>query len=695
MSDTATILRNVAGTLSLAPGEVSPLVGLVVADEGAGAVTVGLEVASGALSALAGGGVTVAGSGTAMLTLSGTTADINTFIATGSVTARIGSAAGTDLVVTVDDGSGAANAVATALVLLDVNGAPDGIALSNAVILESARTGSAVGTLSASDPDGDAVTFSLLEGAADNASFALQTGEDGTTTLRLARPLDHEQDDGVYQIVISATDTAGNETLQTLSVTAGDDPFKLSSAPTGKNYTSIAESAAAGTEIGYISAFDASFTPVSATLTDDAGGLFAMTTRDVNGQMRTYLTLDGTLDHETAELHAVTIEATGADGTTAQKTFEVHVLDAPEAGDTPRGTITIDAATALAADNGGVDWDGYLDAAYANVVPSLPGGVAFAPETSGEYVYSLADGSLLALQGEDLAYWWSDPATGEDVHVVGGTISAMVFGNDEASVVDGTVGNPELTISGLDLQNGVGALDRIHGEANVTAATFMYGPDAGSPADIEFVKALVASYAQTFLGSDAGDTYTGTLFGDVVLAGDGGDRITAGSGADHVLGQRGDDLILGDTGEDTLIGNGGEDTLRGGDDKDRILGGYGDDSIHGNAGHDVIAGNEGNDRLFGGSGRDRIITGTGDDVVRTGKGRDLVVLQDDFGTDRVVDFADGQDRFDLRGHSGVASFDDLDIWLTDAGRTRIEVGDDLIVLSSVAVDLLDASDFIF
>ena len=69
-----------------------------------------------------------------------------------------------------------------------------------------------------------------------------------------------------------------------------------------------------------------------------------------------YLTVNGNLDHETVDLHAVTIKATDANGISYEKTIQVHVLDAPESTDeglTSRGTLTIDADTALAAANGG------------------------------------------------------------------------------------------------------------------------------------------------------------------------------------------------------------------------------------------------------------------------------------------------------------------------------------------------------
>ena len=463
------------------------------------------------------------------------------------------------------------------------NEAPTDIALSNTTVSESARIGSAVGTLSAVDPDGDAITWSLVDGAGDNnAFFNLKTNEDGSVSVVLKNPLDFEGSqavNGVYELVVKATDSAGNETVETIEIQSTDDPFKLSSTPTGKTYTSVVESSEVGQEIGYVMQFDTSFVPKSATLTDDADGLFAITSRQVNGVTQYYLTVNGKLDHETADLHSVTIAATDADGVTKEKTFEVHVLDAPESTDTglaARGTITIDAATTLAKSNGGVNWDTYIDQKFAKITPGLPAflpiGSGWSPDNpSSEFLYNnTTDGTLVSLKGSDLVYNWSDPISGEDAHVVSGTIESMSFGN---GVLDGTtneLNDPELTISGLDLFNDSGLMNRIEGETQIFSQAWMYGVNGNSPADVEFVKAILSSYAQHFIGSGGNDTYTGTLFGDTVEGKNGTDRLNGGAG------------------DDTVDGGAGKDVLKGGAGADLIDGGKGIDKLYGNGGADTF-----------------------------------------------------------------------------------------------------------
>jgi len=640
-ADTLTIAQRVAGTIALTPGEPSPITGLSFSDDGTDAATVHLKLARGVLTATSGDGVTVDGDGTNVLTLTGSVADINAFIAANGVVADVPLGEKSNLMVTINDGSGADNAVSKALIALDFGtppsdvalssntvsetagtgtvigelsatdpdgdaltytladdagglfglvvedgvtklvllgavdyetatshtvsitvsdgryettetltvdvineveglGPPQDITLSNTTMSESARTGAVVGILSATDLDGDDITYSLDSSVADNEWFQLKVDENGVTTVVLTRPLDFESSaavNGVYQLVVDARDEAGNVTRATIDIQSTDEAFDISSVPTGQTYMSVVENVDVGTELGYIETFDGSFTPVSAELIDDSGGKFAITTRVVDGTTLYYLVTNGDIDFEAQNLHSVTVRATDAGGVTKDKTFQVHILDAAETGDTARGTITIDASTLAAAEGGGVNWDTYLEDVYAKVLPGLPmflgGGGWSASDPASEFLYTgISDGSLVSISGSDLVYNWSDPVTGEDIHVVSGTVDTIAFGTGDVASGVYAITDPEVTITGLDLQSGATAIDRIQGEVNILAQTWMYGPDANHPQDIDFVKSLVASYAQNFVGSDGDDTYTGTLFDDTITGGGGSDTIDGGEGND-------------------------------------------------------------------------------------------------------------------------------------------------------------------
>ncbi len=456
-----------------------------------------------------------------------------------------------DVTVTVSDGKGGETTKTFTIAVTDRDEAPVDIALSNTVMSESARTGSLVGTLSATDPEGGAITWSLASAVGnDNGQFALKTNADGTVSVVLKSTLDHENSKagapagGLYSLVVNATDEAGNVTTETITISATDDPFKLSSVPTGKDYLSVAENVEGTTLLGYVMQFDSSFDPETAEVVGEASGLFSIETLEVEGEVRAYLVANGPLDHEAAAVHEVTIRATDANGVSHDKTFDVHVLDAAEAGDEARGTITIDANTLTATGNGGVNWDTYLDEAYAAVVSGLPtflGGNGWsASDPANELLFAgRTDGSIVSLSGSNFVYNWSDPVSGEDVHVLSGTVDTITFGNgDNTGITD-----PELTITGLDLESGTGPLERIFGEVNILAQTWMHGPDATTPADIHTVKALIASYAQNFIGSDARDTYTGTFFADTIDAKAGDDTLAGGGGDDAIDGGSGNDVV--------------------------------------------------------------------------------------------------------------------------------------------------------
>jgi len=76
---------------------------------------------------------------------------------------------------------------------------PTDITLTGSSIAENGGANATVGTLSGFDPDGDTLTFSLVDGAGDNVSFSISG-----TSLRLTAPADFETKSS-YAVVIRAT----------------------------------------------------------------------------------------------------------------------------------------------------------------------------------------------------------------------------------------------------------------------------------------------------------------------------------------------------------------------------------------------------------------------------------------------------------------------------------------------------------
>lgn len=161
-----------------------------------------------------------------------------------------------------------------------------------------------------------------------------------------------------------------------------------------------------------------------------------------------------------------------------------------------------------------------------------------------------------------------------------------------------------------------------------------------------------------------------------------------GRGAVFGYGGADTDFIDGsNSARNTLSGGSGDDAVRGGDRDDRLFGGDGNDGL---LGHD------GDDRLNGGAGKDYLNGYAGDDILRGGADADrfsFVMLLDSpsgprdssIGKDLILDFKDGEDRFDftLAGfhQSVVVDFRDMASFDTN-GDGRIDEGDDDVSLVS-------------
>jgi Ca2+-binding RTX toxin-like protein len=175
----------------------------------------------------------------------------------------------------------------------------------------------------------------------------------------------------------------------------------------------------------------------------------------------------------------------------------------------------------------------------------------------------------MSVQGSGLTYNPNDPITGEDTHTISGAITDIVFG-EGTNAYGSPITKTELSISGLDLENDSTPLQRIYGEVNALISAFMHGENSAYPSQLAQVKAVLASYAQTFNGSAKADTYTGTLFNDIVR------------------GNAGVDTVNGGAGNDKLCGGNGADIIKGGAGNDHLYGGAASDKLYGNAGADIF-----------------------------------------------------------------------------------------------------------
>lgn len=295
-------------------------------------------------------------------------------------------------------------------------------------------------------------------------------------------------------------------------------------------------------------------------------------------------------------------------------------------------------------------------------------------------------------------------------------------------------------LGGDDLLSGTFADDHIQGQSGNDRLDGLGGDDRLSGGDGQDVLSGSAG-SDTLLGGLGLDTLEGgdgddSIFGeqgndqisgddgsDEIWAGDGDDFVRGGAGADQIsggnghdelrgtggndvlLGGPGADLVKGNGGNDTLFGNEGMDTLRGGKGDDRLEGGASDDRLKGKIGNDTLLGGEGNDtlrgsdgddHLYGETGNDRLVGDEGNDQYWGGEGADVFVFRGDHGTDRIQDYADGEDQIFLKllGPGGIRRFHNLDI--TQQGTdVLIETGLGQIWLADTQLSAIDGGDFIF
>ncbi len=165
----------------------------------------------------------------------------------------------------------------------------------------------------------------------------------------------------------------------------------------------------------------------------------------------------------------------------------------------------------------------------------------------------------------------------------------------------------------------------------------------------------IKDIVDVFEGGEGDDRSTGQQNQDSMFGYAGNDTLSGGAGADVIDGGAGNDSLSGDDGNDTLIGGFGSDTL---------LGGAGNDQLDGGEDSDLLDGGDGSDLLYGGAGDDGkratgadywrgftqagLVGGSGDDVLEGGDGDDF--LDGGLGADRLV----GGSGFDGVTYAGSA-----------------------------------------
>ncbi len=324
--------------------------------------------------------------------------------------------------------------------------APEDLELSNTAVAETATAGATVGVLSATDPEGLGLSFSLTDSA--GGTFAV-SGSD----LVVARPLDFETT-ASYSIAVRATDPGGNTVEGSFTISVTDvDENEPPGAPQLSN-NAAPENASVGTRVGTVSATDPNGDSLSYRLLDDAGGLFALQGDD--------LVVAGALDFETASSHSIRIEA--SDGVSASEaTISVAVTDVPE----PPTDLALDGLSAREGPSG-------VGTAVGRFTVTDPegGSITYRLTDDADGRFSIMDDQLVVARELDFEAFTSHDVTAvaEDADglTVVGLFTVMVEDVDETpgggQRIEGTPTDDVLSIS----VSGTGDAGALGGNGNDT-----------------------------------------------------------------------------------------------------------------------------------------------------------------------------------------------------------------------------------
>lgn len=206
-----------------------------------------------------------------------------------------------------------------------LNQAPTAPELSATRISENATVGTVVGTLSATDPEGKPLTYTLANDA--GGLFRIASGN-GVVQIVLNGTLNYDvARTHAIEVLVSdgSKTTKSSFIIDVLDVT---DPVQppANTAPSAVALTgqAIAENAAMGAVVGTLTATDAEGDAIVWSLSG-GDGKFALS--EVNGVMR--VVVSGSLDYETQTAHTVTV--TASDGRLQTSTnFTIAVADIDE-----------------------------------------------------------------------------------------------------------------------------------------------------------------------------------------------------------------------------------------------------------------------------------------------------------------------------------------------------------------------------
>lgn len=537
----------------------------------------------------------------------------------------------------------------------------------NAVVtINRDENSTAVGTVTASDPDGSVLTYSITGGA--DASFFTVNAATGELSFKTGPDYENPQDangDNRYRVIVTVSDGVAaatqefnvgvrnlNDTAPVITSNGGGASAAIIVNENSLAVATVAASDADGSSLTYSIAggADAGFFTIDAqtgALTFgsspdferplDAGGdnVYNVIVAVSDGVAQDQQALAVTIS-DVSEI-GVTLTGSGASETfsptAATLAYRTTALDdtifAKGGNDTIDGGAGADyMAGAFGNDTYYVDtWSDNGWAADDDQVVEAAG--AGTDTVYASVSYRLTDNvEILRLQGSGALSGWGNDLSNTLVGAAGNNLLDGGAGND---TINGNGGDDTLYGGdGTDILNGGAGADTMAGGVGNDAYYVDSWSDDGNAANDDIVVELAGGGIDTvtatvtytltdeveklILGGTAAIDGTGNALANAITGNNANNKLYGGDGDDSISAEDGDDQLDGGEGNDTLVGGAGIDKLNGGNGLDTLDGGEGDDALIGGLSNDVLFGQAGNDTLNGGKGRDQMTGGAGADT---------------------------------------------------------------------------------
>jgi Ca2+-binding RTX toxin-like protein len=561
---------------------------------------------------------------------------------------------------------------------IDSNGSANSVAEDAAIDIDVGITASAI------DADfGTSITYSLSDSA--GGKFAINHTS-GVVTVNGVLDFETATSHNIT-VVATSSDTSTNSQTFTIAVTNVNDNDVIGPVDSNGAVNTVAEDASFGAPVG-ITAFatDAdSGTMISYSLSDDAGGKFAI------DEATGVVTVNNALDFETASSHNITVLATSTDGATGSETFTIAVTNVNEAPNITTTALNVEENLTVVGQVGATDpdagdsrtysLDGGADAALFSINAST-GVLSFinAPDfesptdAGGNNVYNVnvkvTDGGSLSDTQAVVVTVTNDnteaPATvtNNGVTVTENSVDTVVT-NGLLNTTDQDTGvslivytltaapaHGTLTKSGVVLGAG-----NTFTQANINAGFIKYSQNGdedptdsfsftvgdGTPGNTSSVQTFLITVTNV---NDPGSvTISGTTEQGQTLTANVSDPEGTGTinyqwkaSGIGIVGATAQTLVLsqGEVGKNITVSvsyTDGKDTSEALTSAATtvvtntvITGTSAADTLMGGASNEVIYGMDGNDSVLGGAGEDTLDGGTGTDTMKGGIGNDTYVV---------------------------------------------------------------------